>query len=86
MPPDLRQRVIDAICEEKWPHPDHEVSSTTIHARLQRGGVNASKVEVEQVLDQLAQDRDIFLAPDQRYGPVVHDVVEGLCPPPLNPA
>jgi hypothetical protein len=77
--PDLRKDVIAAICEEDWPHPDHEVSSTRIHERLKRGGINASKVEVEQVLDQLAQDRDIVLAPDQRYGPVVHDVAQGLC-------
>ncbi len=83
--PGLRQRVIDAICEEAWPHPEHEVSSTSIYERLQRGGANTSEAEVRQVLFQLSQDKVIVLAPDQQYGPVVHDVAEGLCPPPLNP-
>jgi lauroyl/myristoyl acyltransferase len=78
--PALREDVIAAICAEDWPHPDHEVSSTSIYERLQRGGVNTSEAEVQQVLFQLSQDKVIVLAPDQQYGPVVHDVAEGLCP------
>jgi protein-tyrosine-phosphatase len=75
----LRKRVIDAICAEAWPFPDHVVNSTTIYVRLRRNGVNTSEAEVQQVLDQLAQDRDIILAVDQQYGPVVQDVDPELC-------
>ena len=78
--PGLREDVIDAICEEDWPHPDHEVNSTTIYERLKRNGVNTSKVEVERVLDQLAEDLDITLAVDPRSGHVVQTVYEDLCP------
>ena len=80
--PGLREDVIDAICGEAWPHPDHEVSSSTIYEQLRQNGVNTSEADVQQVLFQLSQDKVIFLAPDQQYGPVVHDVAEGLCPPP----
>jgi hypothetical protein len=78
--PGLRERVIDAICAEEWPHPDHEVNSTTIYERLKRGGVNTSKVEVEQVLDQLKEQRDITLVLDPRSGLVVQAVDPELCP------
>jgi hypothetical protein len=77
--PGLREDVIAAICAEEWPHPDHEVNSTTIYERLKRGGVNTSKVEVEQVLDQLKEQRDITLVVDPRSGLVVQDVDQGLC-------
>jgi Fe2+ or Zn2+ uptake regulation protein len=77
--PGLREDVIAAICAEEWPHPDHEVNSTTIYERLKRGGVNASKVEVEQVLDQLKEQRDITLVVDPRSGLVVQAVDEELC-------
>jgi Fe2+ or Zn2+ uptake regulation protein len=77
--PGLREDVIAAICEEDWPHPDHEVNSTTIYERLKRGGANASKVEVEQVLDQL-KERDITLVLDPRSGFVVQAVDQELCP------
>ena len=42
----LRERVIAAICEEEWPHPDNEVNSTTIYERLKRDGDDASEDEV----------------------------------------
>ena len=77
--PGLREDVIAAICAEEWPHPDHEVNSTTIYERLKRGGVNTSKVEVEQVLDHLKEQRDITLVVDPRSGLVVQDVDQGLC-------
>jgi hypothetical protein len=83
--PGLREDVIDALCAEDWPNPDYEVSSTRIHAQLQRSGINASKADVEQVLEQLVQTQDIFLVPDQQYGYVVQKVAEGLCPPPSQP-
>ena len=78
--PGLREDVIAAICVEEWPHPDHEVNSTTIYERLKRGGVNTSKVEVEQVLDQLKEQRDITLVVDLRSGLVVQAVDPELCP------
>jgi hypothetical protein len=80
--PDLRQRVIDAICEEKWPDPDNEVNNTTICERLKRGGVAASQDEVREVLFQLSQHRNITLLmePGTGSGPVVQSVDPGLCP------
>ena len=78
--PGLRQRVIDAICQEAWPHPDHEVNSTTISERLKRNGVNTSKVEVRQALFQLKDQKDITLVVDPRSGLVVQDVDPELCP------
>jgi Fe2+ or Zn2+ uptake regulation protein len=78
----LRGRVIAAICEEEWPHPDNEVNSTTIYERLKRDGDNASEAEVRQVLLQLAALGDITLVlePGRASGPVVADVDPELCP------
>ena len=74
--PGLDNKVIDAICAEAWPHPDNEVSSSTIYERLQRGGVNATEAEVQQVLFQLRDQGDIELVLDQgrTVGPVVNSV------------
>jgi hypothetical protein len=78
----LRGRVIAAICEEEWPHPDNEVNSTTIYERLKHGGDHASEAMVQQVLFQLKDHGDITLAldPGRGTGPVVTDVDPGLCP------
>ena len=78
----LRERVIAAICEEEWPHPDNEVNSTTIYERLKRDGDGASEDEVRQVLFQLSDHRDIILVmePGAGSGPVVQDVNPELCP------
>jgi len=78
----LRERVIAAICEEKWPNRDHEVNSTTIYERLKRDGDDALEVEVRQVLLQLADHGDITLVlePGLESGPVVADVDPELCP------
>jgi hypothetical protein len=78
----LRERVIAAICEEKWPNPDNEVNSTTIYERLKRDGDDALEDEVRQVLFQLADHGDITLAlePARGPGPVVADVDPELCP------
>ena len=57
-----------------------------IRAVEERGGVNASKAEVERVLDQLKEQRDITLAVDSRSGLVVQDVDQGavdIAPQPL---
>jgi hypothetical protein len=80
--PGLDNKVIDAICEEEWPHPDNEVSSATIYERLQRGGVNATEAEVQQVLFQLRDQGDIELVLDQgrTVSLVVQSVDSGLCP------
>jgi hypothetical protein len=80
--PGLRERVIAVICEEAWPHPDNEVSSATIHRRLQRRGDNATVDEVQQVLFQLSDHHDITLVlnPTRGSGPVVADVDPELCP------
>jgi len=80
--PGLREDVIDAICAEKWPHPDNEVNSTTICDRLKRGGHAASEDEVRQVLFQLRDQGDITLVLDQgrTVGPVVNSVDQKLCP------
>jgi hypothetical protein len=77
----LRERVIAAICEEEWPHPDNEVNSTTIYERLKRDGDDALEVEVRQVLLQLADHGDItlMLEPGLESGPVVADVDPELC-------
>jgi hypothetical protein len=77
----LRERVIAAICEEKWPNPDNEVNSTTIYERLKRDGDDALEVEVRQVLLQLADHGDItlMLEPGLESGPVVADVDPELC-------
>jgi hypothetical protein len=79
--PGLRERVIAAICEEEWPHPDNEVNSTTIYERLKRDGDAASEDEVRQVLLQLSDYRDITLElePSRGSGPVVVDVDPELC-------
>ena len=78
----LRERVIAAICEEEWPHPDNEVNSTTIYERLKRNGDGASEDEVRQVLFQLSDHGDITLAlePGLESGPVVFAVDPELCP------
>jgi hypothetical protein len=78
----LRERVIAAICEEEWPHPDNEVNSTTIYERLKRGGDHASEAMVRQVLLQLSDHHDITLAPEpgRGSGPVVVAVDQELCP------
>ena len=79
----LRERVIAAICEEEWPHPDNEVNSTTIYERLKRDGVTVAEAEVQQVLFQLSDRGDIILAlnPSGRVtGPVVDAVDPELCP------
>jgi hypothetical protein len=80
--PGLRNKVIAAICEEEWPHPDNEVSSATIRERLKRGGDNATEAEVQQVLFQLRDQGDITLVLDQgrTVGPVVNSVDPELCP------
>jgi hypothetical protein len=78
----LRERVIAAICVEKWPHPDNEVNSTTICERLKRGGHAASEDAVGEVLFQLSQHHHIRLAlePSPGAGPIVIDVDSKLCP------
>ena len=78
----LRERVIAAICEEEWPHPDNEVNSTTIYERLKRDGDDASEAEVRQVLFQLSDHGDITLVlePGRGSGPVVYAVDPELCP------
>jgi hypothetical protein len=76
----LRERVIAAICEEKWPHPDNEVNSTTICERLKRDGDAASQDEVRQVLFQLSDHGDITLVLEARPDvPVVVAVDPKLC-------
>jgi hypothetical protein len=78
----LRERVIAAICEEEWPHPDNEVNSTTIYERLKRDGDDASEAEVRQVLFQLSEHGDVTLVlePGRGSGPVVYAVDPELCP------
>ena len=78
----LRERVIAAICEEEWPHPDNEVNSTTIYERLKREGDDASEAEVRQVLFQLSEHGDVTLVlePGRGSGPVVYAVDPELCP------
>ena len=80
--PGLRERVIAAICEEEWPHPDNEVNSTTIYERLKRDGDAASEDEVRQVLFQLSDHGDITLVMElgTGSGPIVFAVDPKLCP------
>src|SRR5215211_4125575 len=80
----LRERVIAAICEEEWPHPDNEVKSTTIYERLKRDGDDASEAEVRQVLFQLSEHGDVTLVlePGRGSGPVAYVADPALCRPP----
>ncbi len=86
--PGLRERVIDAICEE-WANPDNEVQSgtiyvpsSTIYERLRSDGVEASQHEVGLEIQRLASHGDITLVfePSQEAGPTIADVSSGLCP------
>jgi hypothetical protein len=67
--PELRERVMAAICEE-WPNPDNEVNSTTIYERLNRDGDDASEVEVRQVLLQLSDTAISLWCWNRAEGPV----------------
>ena len=79
--PELHEEIISIICEE-WPDGDDELNQVTIHERLEAAGVAATEDDVQQVLLQLSDHRNITLAvePGGTGGLAVADVHPDLCP------
>jgi hypothetical protein len=80
---DLRQKVIDVICEE-WPTPDGYLLGFDIYERLRSQGVETTHYAVDTVLSGLAASGWITLAIAEGDGPppggeVIDDVGEDLC-------
>jgi hypothetical protein len=89
MSEDLRQKIIDVICEE-WPTPDGYLLGTDIYERLRRQGVNVRDHDLHNELAELAERGRITLTlvphgdtPGQARaggGATIHDVEDDLCP------
>ncbi len=80
---DVRQKVIDIICEE-WPTPDGYLLGFDIYERLRSQGVEVTHEEVEDVLSGLAASGRITLSLAEGDGPppegaVIDEVEEDLC-------
>ena len=84
---DLRQKIIDIICEE-WPTPDGYLQSATIYERLINEGVEVPDRAMSAVLLRQAEDGRITLAVDtshaddevRRHGAMtIHHVSPELC-------
>jgi hypothetical protein len=89
MSEDLRQKIIDIICEE-WPTPDGYLLGSYIYERLRRQGVNVTDHVLNDELAGLASRGRITLTlvphgdtPGQARaggGATIHDVEDDLCP------
>jgi len=89
MSEDLRQKIIDIICEE-WPTPDGYLLGSYIYERLRRQGVNVTDHVLNDELAGLASRGRITLTlvphgdtPGQVRaggGAAIHDVEDDLCP------
>ena len=89
MSEDLRQRIIDIICEE-WPTPDGYLLGSDIYERLRRQGVAVTDHALNNELAELASHGRITLTlvshgdtPGQARaggGATIHDVDDDLCP------
>jgi hypothetical protein len=80
---DLRQKIIDIICEE-WPTPDGYLVGFDIYERLRSQGVETTHYAVDTVLSGLATSGRITLSIAEGDGPppsgeVIDDVAEDLC-------
>jgi hypothetical protein len=89
MSEDLRQRIIDIICEE-WPTPDGYLLGSDIYERLRSQGVAVTDHALNNELAELASRGRITLTlvphgdtPGQVRaggGAAIHDVEDDLCP------
>jgi hypothetical protein len=90
MSEDLRQRIIDIICEE-WPTPDGYLLGSDIYERLRKQGVAVTDHALNNELAELASRGRITLTlvphgdapgPGERAGggATIHDVEDDLCP------
>ena len=79
---DLRQKIIDIICEE-WPTPDGHLLGFDIHERLRSQGVEVTYHTVNTVLSGLATSGRITLSmavgDEDPPGAVIYDVEDDLC-------
>ena len=88
MSDDLRQKVIEIICEE-WPTPDGYLQSAAIHERLGSQGVEVTDAVLITTLSEMATSGQITLTlvpggnnPDQvpaQGGATIHDIEDDLC-------
>ena len=89
MSEELRQKIIDIICEQ-WPTPDGYLLGSYIYERLRRQGVNVRDHDLHNELAELAERRRITLTlvphgdtPGEARaggGATIHDVEDDLCP------
>jgi hypothetical protein len=89
MSEDLRQKIIDIICEQ-WPTPDGYLLGSYIYERLSSQGVNVTDRDLNDELAGLASGGRITLTlaphgdtPGQARaggGATIHEVEEDLCP------
>jgi hypothetical protein len=88
MSDDLRQKIIEIICEE-WPTPDGYLESAAIHERLGSQGVEVTDAVLITTLSEMATSGQITLTlvpggnnPDQvpaQGGATIHDIEDDLC-------
>jgi hypothetical protein len=89
MSDDLRQKIIEIICEE-WPTPDGYLESAAIHERLGSQGVEVTDAVLTTTLSEMATSGRITLTlvpgggnnPDQipvQGGATIHDIEDDLC-------
>ena len=88
MSDDLRQKIIEIICEE-WPTPDGYLESAAIHERLGSQGVEVTDAVLSTTLSELSTSGRITLTlvpggnnPDQvpaQGGATIHDIEDDLC-------
>ena len=88
MSDDLRQKIIEIICEE-WPPPDGYLESAAIHERLGSQGVEVTDAVLITTLSEMATSGQITLTlvpggnnPDQvpaQGGATIHDIEDDLC-------
>ena len=89
MSEELRQKIIDIICEE-WPTPDGYLLGSYIYERLRRQGINVTDHVLNDELAGLASGGRITLTlvphgdtPGQARaggGATIQDVEDDLCP------
>jgi hypothetical protein len=60
MSEDLRQKIIDTICEE-WPTPDGYLPGADVHERLRSQGVEVTDAALNTVLSEMATSGRITL-------------------------
>ena len=80
---DLRQKILDIICNE-WPSPDGYLRGFDIYERLRSQGVEVTHDAVNTVLSGLATSGRITLTFAAGDGPppsgaVIHDIEDDLC-------